>query len=168
MAAATEFKGEGGVLGMGATRGGTHNLGLRPDTIQSLKKAQNRCRSTFLWSHRMIHEASGDGTRTKRRISSSWFQRIQDHLIPTPYEGDIAKTIQGCWLNPRWTWKPSWSRLVTWRWGQFVHVHCGDVLIKWWPKNELYSEVTLYIHYHKVGKDEGSRYSWWSLRNIEP
>ena len=101
MEAATEFKGEGGILELGATRGGTHNLGLRPDTIQSLKKAQNRCRNTFPWSHRMIHEASGAGTRTKRSISSSRFQRIQDHLIPTPYKGDIVETVQGCWLNPR-------------------------------------------------------------------
>ena len=37
-AVATEFKGEGGILELGATRGGTHNLGLRPDTIQSLKR----------------------------------------------------------------------------------------------------------------------------------
>jgi len=101
MVVSTEFKGEGGVLGLGATKGGTHNLGLRPDTIQSLKKAQNRCRNTFPWSHRMINEASGAGTRTKRSVSSSRFQHIQDHLIPTPYEGDIAETVQGSWLNLR-------------------------------------------------------------------
>ena len=43
----------------------------------------------------MIHEASGAGTRTKRSVSLSRFQRIQDHLISTPYEGDIAETVQG-------------------------------------------------------------------------
>jgi len=43
----------------------------------------------------MIHEASGPGTRTKRSVSSSRFQRIQDYLISTPYEGDIAETVQG-------------------------------------------------------------------------
>jgi hypothetical protein len=26
---------------------------------------------------------------------------------------------------------------------------------EWSPKNELDSEVALYIHYHKVGKDKG-------------
>ena len=62
-------------------------------------------------------------------VSSSRFQRIQNHLIPTSYEGHITKTVQGCWLNPRWTWRPSWSRLVTWRWSRFVHVQRGDVLI---------------------------------------
>ena len=108
---------------------GRPQLGLKAQHSTKPKKAQNRCHSTFPWSHRMIHEASWSGTRTKRSVSSSRFQCIQDHLIPAPYEGDIAETVLGCWLNPRWTWKPSWSRLVTWRWGRFVHVQRGDVLI---------------------------------------
>ena len=30
---------------------------------------------------------------------------------------------------------------------------------EWSLKNELHSEVTLYIHYHEIGKDEGISYS---------
>ena len=31
---------------------------------------------------------------------------------------------------------------------------CGPQ--EWWPKNELNSEVALYIHHHKIGKNEGT------------
>ena len=30
---------------------------------------------------------------------------------------------------------------------------------EWSPKNELNSNVTLYIHHHKIGKDEGVSHS---------
>ena len=42
----------------------------------------------------MIHEVSAVRTGTKRSIPSSRFQHIQDHLIWTPYKGDITKTMQ--------------------------------------------------------------------------
>ena len=32
---------------------------------------------------------------------------------------------------------------------------CLGVPQEWSPKNELNSEVALYIHYHEIGKDEG-------------
>ena len=74
---------------------GRPHLGLKARHDTTPENAQNRCRSTFPWSHRMIHEASGAEIRTKRSVSSSRFQHIQDHLISTPYEGDIAETVQG-------------------------------------------------------------------------
>ena len=36
---------------------------------------------------------------------------------------------------------------------------CSGGPQEWSPKNELHSEVTLYIRYHKIGKDEGISYS---------
>ena len=36
---------------------------------------------------------------------------------------------------------------------------CSGGPQEWSPKNELHSEVALYIHYSKVGKDEGVSYS---------
>ena len=36
---------------------------------------------------------------------------------------------------------------------------CSGGPQEWSPKNELHSEVALYIHYHKIGKDEGISYS---------
>ena len=36
---------------------------------------------------------------------------------------------------------------------------CSNGPQEWSPKNELHSEVALYIHYHKIVKDEGVAYS---------
>ena len=77
----------------------------------------------------MSHEVSGVGTRTKRSVSSSRFQRIQDHLIWTSYEGDITETVQMCLLNPRRTRWLSWLRFVTWEKPWYERVQHVDVLI---------------------------------------
>ena len=36
---------------------------------------------------------------------------------------------------------------------------------EWSPKNELNSEVTIYIHYHEIGKDEGVAHSHQDVLN---
>lgn len=46
--AALFMKVQGAELGLGATMGSGHNLGLRPGTIQSPETSQNRWHNTFL------------------------------------------------------------------------------------------------------------------------
>jgi hypothetical protein len=48
----------------------------------------------------MIHEPSGDRIRTKRKLPSLAFQRINECLISMLYEGDVADSVQGGLLNP--------------------------------------------------------------------
>jgi len=116
------------VLGLGETKG-RPQLGLKARHDTKACSAQNRWRSTLSWTHRMIHESSGAGTRTKGSVSSSSFQCIWEHLIWKTYEGDITVWVQGFWLNPNRTRSPSWRRFVAWWWGRLQHVQHGDVLI---------------------------------------
>jgi hypothetical protein len=55
----------------------------------------------------MIHESSGGGTRTERKLSSLPFQRIKEHLASMSYEGDVANSVQGGLLNPKLMRSPS-------------------------------------------------------------
>jgi hypothetical protein len=65
---------------------GFHNLGLWPDTIHS-QLGTKRWHNTLSWSHRMMHELSRAGTRTKTTASSSPFQHILARLVSMPGEG---------------------------------------------------------------------------------
>jgi hypothetical protein len=109
--------------------GGVLNLGLSPDTIH-VQIGPKRWHNTLSWSHRMNHEPSGVGTRTKTTTSSSPFQRILILLVSMLDEGNIAETVQGCRLNPNRTWQLSWRWLVVWGRTCHAHTQCRDVLIR--------------------------------------
>ena len=77
------------------------------------------------WSTRLL-ELKSEPKGASRRHDSNTSKIISFRLRMREI---LLKPCRGCWLNPRWTWRPSWSRLVTWRWSRFVHVQRGDVLI---------------------------------------
>ena len=72
MAVATQFIAEEGRPRVGVSGVGAR-LKARHDTKANL--TQNRLRSTMSWSHRMIHECSGAGTRTQSVVSFPMYQR---------------------------------------------------------------------------------------------
>jgi hypothetical protein len=97
---------------------GTPQLGLKARHDTKANSAQNRWCSTLSWSHRMIHESSRAGTRTKRKLSSLAFQPNKECLVSLSYEGDVANFIKDGLLNLNRTRSPSWRRLVAWWWGR--------------------------------------------------
>jgi hypothetical protein len=86
-------------------------------------------RSSLSWPHSMIHGTSGAGTRTKMTAAASPFQRILIRLVSMLDEGDIAKIVQGYWLNLKRTWQLSWGQLVAWGRTWRMRIQRSDVLI---------------------------------------
>jgi len=92
MAVATQFIAEEGRPRVGVSGVGAR-LKARHDTKANL--TQNRWHSTMSWWHRMIHEFSGAGTRTQRKLLLLAFQHIKEHLFSMSYEGDVVDFVEG-------------------------------------------------------------------------
>ena len=91
-------------------------MGLRPDTIQNLKRPKTGDAIPFRgyteWSTSFLKLDQNQKKRT-------W----------TSYEGDNTETVQEYRLNPRRTRWPSWQRFVTWERPWYERVQHVDVLI---------------------------------------